>query len=97
MTLVKINNCEAFIVSLNLDKITKNPENIKIKPFTNKYNCEKINFVSEKDDWKRIEKNNVTIGLTVLHEKIYPAYVSKHNLNREKQFILLMISNGGKG
>ena len=27
-------------------------------------------------------------------EKIYPAYVSKHNSNREKQFILSMIPNG---
>ena len=25
---------------------------------------------------------------------IYPAYVPKHNSNREKQVILLMISNG---
>ena len=25
---------------------------------------------------------------------IYPAYVSKHNSNREKQVILLMITNG---
>ena len=24
---------------------------------------------------------------------IYPAYISKHNLNHEKQIILLMISN----
>ena len=29
-------------------------------------------------------------------EKICPAYVSKHNSNRGKQVILLMISNGGK-
>ena len=29
-------------------------------------------------------------------KKIYPAYVSKHNSNREKQVILLMISNGEK-
>ena len=31
---------------------------------------------------KKIEKNNVTIALNVLYvkkEKIYPAYVSKHN------------------
>ena len=27
-------------------------------------------------------------------EKIYPAYVSKYNSNRQKQFILLMIPNG---
>ena len=29
-------------------------------------------------------------------EKIYPAYVSKHNSNREKKVIPLMISNGEK-
>ena len=29
-----------------------------------------------------------------IKEKIYPAYVSNHNSNREKQVILLMISNG---
>ena len=29
-------------------------------------------------------------------KKIYPAYVSKHNSNREKQLILLAISNGEK-
>ena len=48
---------------------------------------------------RKIEKNNVTIALNVLYakkEKIYPAYVSKHNSNCEKQFILLMISNGEK-
>ena len=27
-------------------------------------------------------------------KNIYPDYVSRNNLNREKQFILLMISNG---
>ena len=26
-------------------------------------------------------------------EKLYPVYVSKHNLNREKQVILLMVPN----
>ena len=29
-------------------------------------------------------------------QKIYPAYVSKDNSNREKQILLLMISNGEK-
>ena len=46
---------------------------------------------------EKFEKNNVTITINVLHakkEKIYLAYVSKHNLNREKQVILLMIPNG---
>ena len=27
-------------------------------------------------------------------KKIYPAYVSKHNSNHEKQVIILMIPNG---
>ena len=46
---------------------------------------------------RNYEKNNLTIALNVLYakkEKIYPAYVSKHNSNREKQVILFMISNG---
>ena len=50
----------------------------------------------EKDYWKIFEKNNVTIAFTVLYakkEKMYPAYVSKHSSNREKQVILLMIPN----
>ena len=45
---------------------------------------------------KKIEKNNVTIALNVLYakkESIYPAYVSKHNSNCEKQVIFLMIPN----
>ena len=69
----------------------------KIKPFINKYNWKGINFPSEKNDWKKLEKNNLTISLNVLYakkEKIYPAYVLKHNSNREKQVIFLMIPNG---
>ena len=69
----------------------------RIKPFINKCNWEEINFPSEKDDWKKFEKKNVKTALNVLHTKkgkIYLAYVSKHNSNREKQVILLMIPNG---
>ena len=29
------------------------------------------NFLSEKDDWKRIEKNKVTTALNVLYAKKY--------------------------
>ena len=71
----------------------------KIKPFINKYNSEGITFSSEKDDWKKFEKNNVTNALNVLYdkkEKIYPAYVLKHNSNHEKQVIFLMIPIGKK-
>ena len=69
----------------------------KVKPFINKYKWEGINIPSGKDDWKKIDKNNVAIVLNVLYaKKIHPAYVSKHNLNCEKQVIFLMVSNGEK-
>ena len=45
---------------------------------------------------KNLRKNNLTIALNVLYakkEKVYPTYVLKHNSNREKQVILLIISN----
>ena len=73
-------------VALNHEKMGKHAERItKIKAFINKYKSKKINVPSEKDDWKKIEKNNVTIALNILHvrkEKIYPSYVSKHNSKR---------------
>ena len=72
---------------------------MKIKPIINNCNWERINYPSEKDNWKKIEKNNVTIALNVLYakkEKIYPTYVSKHNSNRAKKVLLLMISNREK-
>ena len=55
-----------------------------------------MNFPSEKHDWREFEKNNLTTGVNVLYtknEKIYPIYVSKHNSNRKKQVISLMITN----
>ena len=53
----------------------------------NKHNWKWIKFLSGKDDWKKTEKSKKK-------EKKYPAYVSKNNLNCEKQFILLIIPNG---
>ena len=47
----------------------------KIKYSIVKYNCKGINYPSEKGDWKKFEKNNLTIALNVLcanNEKIYP-------------------------
>ena len=86
--------------ALNHEEIKKDPQRItKVKTFINKYKWEGINFPSEKDDWKKFEKNKVTIALNVLHVKnykVHPAYVSKHNSNHEKQVILLMISNNKK-
>ena len=92
------NNQYAITIVLNSKEIKKDPQRItKIKPFINKYNWEGINYPSEKDNCKKFEKNNGTIALNVLYAKkgkIYSAYVSKHNSNREKQVILFMISNG---
>ena len=89
-----------IFVTLNHEEIKKNLQTItKIKPSINKYSWEGINFPSEKDDSKKIEKNNVTVALNVScakKEKIYNIFVSKHNLNCEKQVILLMIPNGEK-
>ena len=55
--------------------------------------------MSKIDDWKAFEKNNTTITLNTLYTKekeILPAYISNHNSTREKQIILLMISNDEK-
>ena len=41
----------------------------KIRPFINKYNLEGINFPSEKNYQKKIEKNNLTTALNVLYVK----------------------------
>ena len=95
------NKCFQYAVTLalNIDKINDHPERIsKIKSFIEKYNWKDIDFPSTSKDWKKFELNNeVALNiLYVLHgtKKIEIAYKSKHNLTREKQVILLMISNG---
>ena len=87
-----------FTLALNLDKINNNPERIsKIKPFIEQYNWKEMDFPSTSKDLKKFELNN-EIALNILYvphntKKIHVAYKSKHNLNYEKQIILLMISN----
>ena len=52
----------------------------KIKPFINNCKWEGINFLSEKDAWKKNEKNKAIIALSALYAKngkIYCAYISK--------------------
>ena len=86
-------------LALNLDKINDHPERTsKIKHFIEEYNWKDIDFPSTSKDWKKFELNN-EIVLKILYvphntEKIEIAYKSKYNLTREKQVILLMISNG---
>ena len=76
-----------------------NPERIsKIKPFIEQNNWKEIDFPSTSKDWKKFELNS-EIAVNILYvphntKKIHVAYKSKHNLNREKQVILLMINNG---
>ena len=89
----------AVTLALNLDKINKNSQRIsKIKPFIEEYNWKDIDFPSTSKDWKKFELNN-EVALNILYvphntKKIEIAYKSKHDLTREKQIILLMISNG---
>ena len=66
------------------------------RPAENKYNWKGISYLLQKHNWKNLEKNNLTIALNFLYvkkEKLYPAYVSKHNSKCEKQVIILMIPN----
>ena len=89
-------------MALNHDKINKDPQRVsKIKPFIDQYNRNNIDFPSTSKDWKKFELNNESIALNILYvphktKKIYLASKSKHNLTREKQVILLMITDGEK-
>ena len=91
----------AVTLALNLDKIKKDSQRVfKIKPFTEKYNWEDIDFPFTSKDWKKFEcKNEVALNILYVPyntKKINIAYKSKNNLNQEKQIILLMISDGQK-
>ena len=92
----------AITLALNSDKIDRNPQGIsKIKPFIENYNWKDIDFPSRRKDWNKFELNNNNIALNILYvpfntRKIEIAYKSKYKLTREKQIILLMISNGEK-
>ena len=89
-------------LALNYDKIDRNPQRIsKIRPFIDQYNWKDIDFPATSKDWKKIEQNNESIVLNILYvphntKKMHIAYKSRHNLTREKQVILLMITDGEK-
>ena len=91
----------AVTLALNLNSIDNHLERIsKIKSFINKYNWKDIDFPAMSKDWKKFESNN-EIALYILYvphntKKLNLAYKLKHNLTREKNVILLMISNGEK-
>ena len=52
----------------------------KTKSYIDKYNWKGINYPSEKDDWEKIEKNNLTITLNAVYVK-------------EKKYNLFMLQN----
>ena len=92
----------AVTVSLNYGKINRDPQRVStIKPFIDQYNWNDIDFPSAGKDWKKFELTNESVALNILYVphntgKIHLAYKSKHNLTREKQVILLMITDGEK-
>ena len=67
-----------------------------MKPFISNYNWEGINYQPEKYDWKKVEKNNLTIALNNLYDnndKIYPA---KYDWKCKEQDIFLIVPNKKK-
>ena len=98
------NNCFQYSVAveLNYDEIGKSHQRVNNgKPFVEKYDWNGVNFPPEIPDWKRSESNNKSIALNVLYvpygeKNIRHANKSKYNSKREKQIILLMISDAGK-
>ena len=92
----------AVKIALNYDRIENYPERVsKVKPFINQYDWKKINFPSHVGDWKKFALNNKSISLNVWYipegeKTIRHAYKPKHNLTRENEVILLMITDGEK-
>ena len=90
----------AATLALNINSIDKHHQRItKIKSFIDNYNWNDINFPAIKKDWNEFELNNKNVALNILYvpfntKKVEIAYKSKYNLIRDKQIILLMISNG---
>ena len=92
----------AITSALNYQNIKNNPQEIyNIIPYIKQYNWNEMEFPSHKKDWNKSEKSNETIALNVLFvpyntKQIRQTYISKHDGDREKQVILLMITNSKK-
>ena len=92
----------AVTLAFDYDKIDKNHQRIsKIRPFIDQHNWKDIDYPATSKDWKKFERNNESIAINILYvphntRKIHIAYKSRHNLTREKQVILLMITDGEK-
>ena len=59
-------NCFQNVLTVALN-IGRNHQIIsKIKPFTDQYNWNKINFALDSKGWKNLEQNNKTIAINIL-------------------------------
>ena len=73
-----------------------------VQDFVNNFDWKNINFSSKCQDYKTLEMNNKSIALHVLHthsdisREISQYYKSKFNKTREKQVILLIITESQK-
>ena len=96
-----------YTVALNYGQIESHLERgSSIRPFTNKYNWDRIKTPSKTADWEKFEKNNSTIAFNVLYIKkmeICPSYISqlglwkpKNSLNDPKQRKRRLVLSCGK-
>ena len=98
---LKDNNCfqYAIIAAVHHQNIGKNHHRItKLTPFINNYNWKDIDFPTGSKEYKRLERNNENIALNILaasrdKKEISITYKSDHSHLREKQVILLMITD----
>ena len=99
--IINVVNCfqNALNEALNYQTIEAHAERIsKIMPYIDKYNWKGIKFPAGSKDWKKIEKNNKEIALSMLFvphntETVRAAYRSEYNHKHEKQVLLLMITD----
>ena len=88
--------------ALNYQNIETYPERIsKIMPYLDEHNWKGIDFPAGPKDCKKFQQNYKETALNTLFvphntETIRVAYRSKYNHTREKQVILLMITDGIK-
>ena len=93
---------DALDDSLNYQNIETHPKRIsKLKPYSNKFNWEGIKLLTESEEWSKFERNDKKISLNVLYvqhntKRISVAYKSEYNNKRQKQVILLLITDGKK-
>ena len=98
------NKCFQYSVTLLLyhEQIGKNYCIItKIKQYTNNFDWKNVNFPPQEQDYKTFEMNNNSIAINILYVpsdtgKISYLYKCEFNKTREKQSILLILTDDQK-